>query len=103
MPRCEPEGKRVGRNRVVRLMRTHGIQAHRRRPFRKTTDSNHAFPPAPNLLARQFASAVAPNQVWLADMTDIATSEGWMYLAVVLDLFSRKVVGWAKLLKVPAA
>ncbi len=89
------EGKRVGRNRVARLMRTHGIQAHRRRPFRKTTDSNHAFPPAPNLLARQFASAVAPNQVWLADMTTIATGEGWLYLAVVLDLFSRKVVGWA--------
>jgi len=76
-------------------MRTHGIQAHRRRPFRKTTDSNHAFPPAPNLSARQFASAVAPNQVWLADMTYIATGEGWLYLAVVLDLFSRKVVGWA--------
>jgi len=85
----------VGRNRVARLMRTHGIQAHRRRSFRKTTDSNHAFPPAPNLLARQFASAVAPNQVWLADMTYIATGEGWLYLAVVLDLFSRKVVGWA--------
>jgi len=97
------EGKRVGRNRVARLMRTHGIQAHRRRPFRKTTDSNHAFPPAPNLLARQFASAVAPNQVWLADMTYIATGEGWLYLAVVLDLFSRKVVGWARLAKVPAA
>jgi transposase InsO family protein len=52
-------------------------------------------PTAPNLLARQFASAVAPNQVWLADMTYIATAEGWLYLAVVLDLFSRKVVGWA--------
>ncbi len=57
-------GKRVGCNRVARLMREHGIQAHRRRPFRETTDSNHAFPPAPNLLDRQFASAVAPNQVW---------------------------------------
>lgn len=89
------EGKRVGRNRVARLMRRHGIQAHRRRQFRKTTDSDHAFPPAPNLLARQFASAVAPNQVWLADMTYIATGEGWLYLAVVLDLFSRRVVGWA--------
>jgi len=60
------EGNRVGCNRVARLMRAHGIQAHRRRPFRKTTDSNHAFPPAPNLLARQFASAAAPNEVWLA-------------------------------------
>ena len=55
------EGKRVGCNRVARLMHMHGIQAHRKRPFRKTTDSNHAFPPAPNLLDRQFASAVAPN------------------------------------------
>jgi len=88
------EGKRVGCNRVARLMRAHGIQAHRR-PFRKTTDSNHAFPPAPNLLDRQFASAVAPNQVWLADLTDIATGEGWLYLAAILDLFSRRVVGWA--------
>ena len=62
-------GKRVRCNRVARLMHEHGIQAHRRRPFRKTTDSNHAFPPALNLLDRQFASAVAPNQVWLADLT----------------------------------
>ena len=89
------EGKRVGCNRVARLMRAYGIQAHRRRPFRKTTDSNHAFPPAPNLLDRQFASAVAPNQVWLADLTYIATGEGWLYLAAIMDLFSRKVVGWA--------
>ena len=91
----QAEGKRVGCNRVARLMRDHGIQAHRRRPFRRTTDSNHAFPPAPNLLDRQFASAVAPNQVWLADLTYIATGEGWLYLAAVLDLFSRKIVGWA--------
>ncbi len=91
----QAEGKRVGCNRVTRLMHEHGIQAHRRRPFRKTTDSNHAFPPAPNLLDRQFASAVAPNQVWLADMTYIATGEGWLYLAAILDLFSRKIVGWA--------
>jgi len=91
----QAEGKRVGCNRVARLMHEHGIQAHRRRPFRKTTDSNHAFPPAPNLLDRQFASAVAPNQVWLADMTYIATGEGWLYLAAILDLFSRKIVGWA--------
>ena len=89
------EGKRVGCNRVARLMHEHGIQAHRKRPFRKTTDSNHAFPSAPNLLDRQFTSAVAPNQVWLADMTYIATGEGWLYLAAILDLFSRKVVGWA--------
>lgn len=88
------EGKRAGRNRIARLMQCHGIQAHRKRRFRRTTDSNHAFPLAPNLLARQF-SAAAPNRVWLADITYIPTKEGWLYLAVVLDLFSRKVVGWA--------
>jgi len=88
------EGRRVGRNRVARLMRKHGIQARRRRAFCKTTDSNHPFPPAPNMLDRKFTAA-APNRVWLADLTYIATGEGWLYLAVVLDLFSRKVVGWA--------
>ena len=86
----QAESKRVGCNRVARLVRAHGIQAHRRRPFRKTTDSNHAFPPAPNLLDRQFASAVAPNQVWLADLTCIATGEEWLCLGAVMDLFSRK-------------
>jgi putative transposase len=88
------EGRRVGRNRIARLMRRHGIQARQKRRFRKTTDSNHAFPLAPNLLARQF-TATAPNQVWLADITCLPTLEGWLYLAVVLDMFSRKVVGWA--------
>jgi transposase InsO family protein len=88
------EGRRVGRNRIARLMQRHGIQARRRRQFRKTTDSNHAFPTAPNLLARQF-TAPAPNRVWLADITYVPTGEGWLYLAVVLDMFSRKIVGWA--------
>ena len=59
-----------------------------------TTDSRHAFPLAPNLLDRQFAAS-GPNKIWLADITYIPTGEGWLYLAVVLDLFSRKVVGWA--------
>jgi hypothetical protein len=72
------EGRRVGRNRIARLMRRHGIQARRTRRFRKTTDSNHAFPIAPNLLARQF-TATAPNQVWLADITYWPTLEGWLY------------------------
>jgi transposase InsO family protein len=75
-------------------MRRHGIRARCRRRFRTTTDSNHALPLAPNLLARQFTAA-APNQVWLADITYVPTEEGWLYLAVVLDLFARKVVGWA--------
>ena len=90
----QAEGHRVGRNRVARLMRQHGIGVRIKRRFRVTTDSKHSFPVAPNLLDRQF-TAPGPNRVWLADMTYIPTGEGWLYLAVVLDLFSRKVVGWA--------
>jgi transposase InsO family protein len=89
------EGVRAGRHRVADLMRRHGIAARRPRRGRpRTTDSRHALPVAPNLLQREFTAA-APNQVWLADLTYIRTSEGWLYLAIVLDLFSRKVVGWA--------
>ncbi len=65
-----------------------------KRRFRRTTDSAHAFPVAPNLLGRDFTAA-GPDRVWLADLTYIRTAEGWLYLAVVLDLFSRRVVGWA--------
>ena len=85
---------------VARLMRRHGIHARCKRRFRTTTDSNHAFPLAPNLLARQFTAA-APNRVWLADITYVPTEEGWLYLAVVLDLFARKVVGWAMSASMP--
>jgi putative transposase len=87
-------GRRVGRKRVARLMRGMGLSARRKRRFRRTTDSAHAFPVAPNLLGRDF-TARAPDRVWLADLTTIWTAEGWLYLAVVLDLFSRRVVGWA--------
>jgi putative transposase len=87
-------GRRVGRKRVARLMRGMGLAARRKRRFRRTTDSAHAFPVAPNLLGRDFAAA-APDRVWLSDLTYIWTAEGWLYLAVVLDLFSRRVVGWA--------
>jgi transposase InsO family protein len=90
----QAEGQRVGRNRVARLMHRHGIRVQIKRRFRVTTDSKQAFPLAPNLLDRQF-TASGPNRVWLADITYIPTGEGWLYLAVVLDLFSRKVVGWA--------
>jgi putative transposase len=90
----QAEGHRVSRNRVARLMHRHGIRVRTKRRFRVTTDSKHAFPLAPNLLDRQF-TASGPNKVWLADITYIPTGEGWLYLAVVLDLFSRKVVGWA--------
>jgi transposase InsO family protein len=88
------QGRRVGRKRVARLMRGMGLAARRRRRFRRTTDSRHAHPVAPNLLRREFRAA-APDRVWLADITYIGTAEGWLYLAAVLDLFSRKIVGWA--------
>jgi transposase InsO family protein len=88
------QGRRVGVNRVARLMRHHGIQGRYKRRGPRTTDSQHALPLAPNLLDRQFEVS-APDRTWLADITHIATSEGWLYLAVVLDLFSRRVVGWS--------
>lgn len=89
------DGRRVGRRRVERLMRRHGVRGligQRRRV--QTTDSHHAFPVAPNLLERRF-TAERPNQVWLADLTYILTGEGWLYLAAIMDLHTRKIVGWA--------
>lgn len=83
-----------GRHRAARLMRAHGIRAKQARRFRVTTDSRHGFAIAPNRLARQFR-VPAPNRVWMGDITYIPTSEGWCYLAVLLDAFSRRVVGWA--------
>ena len=89
------EGHTASRSRVERLMRRHGIRARMRRQFRvRTTDSHHDLPIAPNLLEQTFV-ATRPNQIWLADITCVPTSEGWLYLAVVLDLFTRKIVGWA--------
>jgi putative transposase len=89
------QGQSVSRKRVERVMRRHGIRAHAPRRYRVcTTDSNHSLPVAENLLDRNFA-AEKPDQVWLADITYIPTGEGWLYLAVILDLFTRKVVGWA--------
>ena len=87
-------GQCTSRKRVARLMRHAGLTARRRWAFVITTQSQHTRPAAPNRLARQFAVA-APNRVWVTDITDLATVEGWLYLAVVLDLFSRRVVGWA--------
>ena len=91
-------GVRVGQKRVARLMRTHGLvgAATRRRGVR-TTDSRHAEPLAPNHLARQFAVADQPalDRVWVSDITYVPTREGWLYLATVLDLASRRVIGWA--------
>ena len=88
------EGLRVGEKRVRRLMRTAVLHAKGRRRFRLTTDSTHPYPVTPNHLARRFTVA-APNTVWAADITALWTREGWCYLAVVLDLASRRVVGWA--------
>lgn len=89
------EGRTVSRGRVERLMRRHGLRAQRPRAFRVcTTDSDHTLPVAPNLLDRNFTPE-RPNQAWVADITYVPTDEGWLYLAVVLDLFSRKVIGWA--------
>jgi transposase InsO family protein len=88
-------GIRVGKLRVQRLMQQHGIRARGKRRFRvATTDSRHDLRVAPNLLNCNFTSA-APNQAWSGDITYIATEEGWLFLAVVIDLFSRKVVGWS--------
>lgn len=87
-------GVRVGRKRVERLMRAEGLHARRGRAFHKTTDSRHAHPIAPNVLARDF-DADAPNTAWVTDVTFVRTAEGWLYLAVILDLFSRRVVGWS--------
>lgn len=89
------EGHRCSRGRVARLMRANGIRAVAGRRFRPcTTDSRHSLAVAPNLLAQCF-EASGPNRVWLADITYIPTGEGWLYLAAVLDLATRKVVGWA--------
>lgn len=88
------KGVRVGAKRVARLMRAASIVARQKRRFRRTTDSNHSSPIAPNVIARNFEPC-APNKAWAGDVTYIATGEGWSYLAVLLDLFSRRVVGWA--------
>ncbi len=81
-------------NRVARLMQRQGITAKQKKRYKYTTKANAAHPVAPNLLAGEF-SATAPNQKWTADITYILTLEGWLYLAVILDLFSRRIVGWA--------
>jgi len=87
------EGPSCGRHQVERLMRQHGITPRRCRRFRQTTDSDHDYPPAPNLVARVFR-AEALNRLWTADITYIPTAEGWLYLAVILDVCSRRIVGW---------
>jgi putative transposase len=88
------QGHRVGKKRVARLMVENGLEAVCARRFRVTTDSDHDLPVAENVLDRQFAPE-GQDQVWAGDITYVWTGEGWLYLAVVLDLFSRRVVGWS--------
>lgn len=88
------QGVRVSRKRVVRLMQEEGLVGRPRRRFKHTTDSNHTLPVAPNLLAREF-EAERPNQRWVGDTTELVTPMGKLYLAAILDLYSRFVVGWA--------
>jgi putative transposase len=88
------QGVPVSRERVARLMRDNAIRAKHKRRYKATTDSKHDLPIAPNLLDRQF-SPERPDQVWTADITYIPTAEGWLYLAVVMDLYTRMIVGWS--------
>jgi putative transposase len=87
------EGIRLGRHRVARLMRSDGLRARTRKRFRVTTDSGHRLPVAENVLARRF-DWKRPNRAWLADITYLWTAEGWAYLSCLLDLYSRRVIGW---------
>lgn len=88
------QGHAVSENTVARLMKEHGLRARTARKFRPTTDSNHALAVAQNVLDRQF-QANRPNEKWVSDITYVWTDEGWLYLAAVEDLYSRKVVGWS--------
>ena len=87
-------GFSCGKNRVARIMKNSGIKAKTVKKFKQTTDSNHRLPVAPNLLGGDF-DVDAPDKVYVTDITYIWTAEGWLYLAIVLDLFSRMLVGWA--------
>jgi putative transposase len=92
--RLRASGRKVGKNRIANIMREKGWRAKGARKYKATTNSRHNLPVAPNLLQQNF-EADKPNQKWVSDITYIWTAEGWLYLAVVLDLYSRMVVGWA--------
>lgn len=92
--RLNNEGEPVSRHRVAKIMRSNGWRARASKKFKATTNSNHQLPVAPNLLQQNFL-AHQPNKKWVSDITYVWTEEGWLYLAVVMDLYSRKVVGWA--------
>lgn len=95
------QGLRIGRYRVRRLMHLHGLKPVWKRKFMHTTDSKHALPVFDNVLARQFSPAAA-NRAWVADITYIRTRSGWLHLATVMDLYSRKIIGWALAPSMPA-
>jgi len=88
------QGVKCSKNRVARIMRSGGLRSRIKRKFKATTDSRHNFPVAPNLLDQNFEVNTS-NEVWVADITYIHTNEGWLYLAAVMDLFSRRIIGWA--------
>ena len=90
----QEEGFAVGRRRVARLMRLNGLQARRKRRFKRTTDSHHAWPVTANLPDRDFA-AVAPDRKWTVHISYVWTADGWLYPAIVMDLYSRRIVGWS--------
>jgi transposase InsO family protein len=94
MHQLRHDGYAIGRYRVRRLMRLAGIRARKKRRYKITTRSAHRYPVSPNLLSQNFCAG-GPNLVWASDITYIKTMEGWLYLAVVMDLYSRKVVGWS--------
>jgi putative transposase len=87
------QGLSIGRHRVARLMSENGLQARQKTRFKRTTDSDHSGPVAANVLDRDF-TATAPDQKWGVDISYVWTAEGWLYLAIVLDLYSRRIVGW---------
>ena len=90
----QDDGVEIGRHRVARLMRENGLKGRIKPAFRKTTDSDHDMPVAPNLLDQDFEVA-EPDRVWAGDISYLRTTQGWLFIAVILDLCSRKVVGWA--------
>lgn len=90
----QDKGIQCSENRVARLMREKELAAKTKRKYKVTTDSKHDLPVAPNLVEKDF-SAAAPNRLWVSDITYIWTLEGWLYLAVILDVFSRQIVGWS--------
>ncbi len=92
--RLQDEGRTAGRHRIARIMRDNGWRAKAARNNKATTNSKHSLPVAPNLLEQDF-NADRPDQKWVSDITYIWTDEGWLYLAVVLELYSRRVIGWA--------